>query len=232
MRRFLAAAGLAAAGALTLPGVAAPAAAQAQRDWTRTVVATPEGGFRMGNPAARVKLVEYLSLTCPHCAEFAQASEASLFSNYVRSGRVSVEYRNFILTAPDVAAATLARCATPRAYFAMSQELLRTQPQWTAGMNSLTPAQRAQLRGLQPLALVQRLVPVLGLDRIAARHGLTPAAQRDCLASQANLDRLENGVRAASELGVQGTPTFFINGARAHAHSWEELEPLIRQAGG
>ena len=232
MRHLLAAAGLAAGAVLTIAGAAAPAVGQAQRDWTQTVVATPEGGFRMGNPAARVKLVEYLSLTCPHCAEFAQASEGPLFSNYVRSGRVSVEYRNYILTAPDVAAATLARCATPRAYFAMSQELLRTQRQWTAGMNSLTAAQRTQLRGLQPLALVQRLVPVLGLDRIAARHGLTPAAQRSCLSSQANLDRLEAGVRAASALGVQGTPTFFINGTHAPAHDWSELEPLLRQAGG
>ena len=62
-----------AAAAMALPAAAAPAqrrAGAARLD--PEVVATPEGGFRMGNPDARVKLVEYLSLTCPHCADFAR----------------------------------------------------------------------------------------------------------------------------------------------------------------
>ena len=64
------------------------------RDWLRTAVRTPEGGFRIGNPNARVKVIEYLSLTCPHCAEFAHQGSQRLLQNYVRPGQVSVEYRN------------------------------------------------------------------------------------------------------------------------------------------
>ena len=226
-----------AAAALALPAATAPAqprqgqARQAQRDWTRTVVATPEGGYRMGNPAARVKLVEYVSLTCPHCADFAAQSEARLF-DYVRSGRVSVEYRHFVLNPHDLAAAVLSRCASPAATFAMSQELLRTQRQWLAAAGRMSAAERQRVQAMAPLEAVRHLVPVLGLDRIGARHGLTVAAQRSCVSRQANVDRLIDMAMAAEQLGVAGTPTFLINGRRVEPNSWTEIEALIRQAGG
>ena len=82
-----------------------PPAARPRRDWTRTVVATPEGGFRMGNPNAPVKLVEYGSLTCRHCADFAPGRDAAAGRHAMSaSGKVSYEYRNFILNGLDVAA--------------------------------------------------------------------------------------------------------------------------------
>ena len=124
-------AGLAASLAPLAAGAAQrPGAAAAQRDWTQTVVPTPEGGFRMGNPAASVKVIEYLSLTCPHCAEFAHESGQRLFRTYVGSGRVSVEYRNHVLNGFDLAAALLSRCAAPRQYFAMTHYLLGHQREW------------------------------------------------------------------------------------------------------
>ncbi|HEX2762279.1 MAG TPA: thioredoxin domain-containing protein, partial [Allosphingosinicella sp.] len=80
MKALLAAAALAGAALGSAPADAAPVrrSAPVARDWTRTVVATPEGGFRMGNPAARVKLVEYGSLTCGHCAAFSRAGVGTL----------------------------------------------------------------------------------------------------------------------------------------------------------
>jgi protein-disulfide isomerase len=199
-----------------------------RRDWTQTVARTPEGGFRMGNPDAPVKVVEYLSLTCPHCAEFAHQGGERLFQQYVRSGRVSVEYRNYVLNAYDLAAAFVSRCASPRQYFNMSHELLGTQPRWMGRMQTLTDAQRAELRGLAPLQAMQRIVAMLGLDAVAARHGLTPAAQRTCLADQAALDRIGEMQQAAQRLGVTGTPTFLINGQLAQVNTWAAIEPLLR----
>ena len=61
-------------------------AAPAGTDWTTTVVATPEGGMRMGNPDAPVKLVEFASMTCHVCKEFAEESSPALEQNYVKSG--------------------------------------------------------------------------------------------------------------------------------------------------
>jgi len=199
-----------------------------RRDWTDTAERTPEGGFRMGNPQARVKVIEYLSLTCPHCAQFAHEGGQRLFQHYVRSGRVSVEYRNFYLNGVDIAAALLSRCARPREYFSMTHALLGSQPQWMGRINAITPAQRAELAGLAPIEVAQRLISMLGLDAIGARHGITPAIRQSCL-TQANLDQLERMNAASTAAGVTGTPAFVINGRLAgHIHDWAALEPLLR----
>src|SRR5687768_7876747 len=86
-------------------------------DWSQTVTQTQEGGYLMGNPDAPVKLIEYASLTCPHCKSFAEEATASLRDTYVRSGQVSWEFRNFLLGAPDVALSMLSRCQPPAAFF-------------------------------------------------------------------------------------------------------------------
>ena len=198
------------------------------RNWVETAVRTPEGGFRVGNPNARIKVVEYLSLTCPHCAEFAHQAGESLFQDYVRSGRVSVEYRNYVLNAYDLAAAFITRCAAPREYFSMSHELLGTQPRWMGRMQSLTDAQRSELRSLPPLQAMQRIVAMLGLEAVATRHGISPARQRTCLADQAALDQIGAMHQAAEGAGVTGTPTFFINGQMAPVNNWAGIEPLLR----
>ncbi|HEX8262031.1 MAG TPA: thioredoxin domain-containing protein, partial [Allosphingosinicella sp.] len=140
----LALAGLAAAAP---NAAAAPArkAAPTAVDWGRTVVATPEGGFRMGNPNARVKLVEYGSLTCGHCAAFSRQGMAPLVATYVKSGRVSYEYRNFILNGLDVAASLVARCGGPARFFPVADKFYATQPQWMGRVSALTAAQKAQL---------------------------------------------------------------------------------------
>jgi protein-disulfide isomerase len=198
------------------------------RNWLQTASRTPEGGFRIGNPNARVKVVEYLSLTCPHCAEFAHAGGERLFQNYVRSGRVSVEYRNYVLNGYDLAAAFLTRCASPTEYFSMSHELLATQPRWMGRMQGLTEAQRNELRGLPQLQAMQRIVTLLGLEAVATRHGIRPAEQRTCLANQAGLDQIGTMRQAADAAGVTGTPTFVINGQMANVNTWAAIEPLLR----
>jgi protein-disulfide isomerase len=200
-----------------------------RRNWTETAARTPEGGFRMGNPDAPVKVIEYLSLTCPHCAEFAAQGGERLFQSYVRNGRVSIEYRNYTLNGFDLAAAFLSRCASPREYFNMTHYLLGHQPQWMGRMQALTDAQRAELRAMSPIQAMQRLALMLGLDAIAARHGITPAQQRACLADQAALDRIGTLMQTArSQHNVSGTPTFVINGAVVPANSWAGIEPLLR----
>ncbi len=210
---------------------AAPAPAQAQRDWTQVVSATAEGGFRMGNPNAPIKVVEYLSLTCPHCADFAQAAAPSLIRNYVRGGQVSLEYRNFVLNAYDLAATFLSRCAAPQDYFALNHAILAEQGRWMGRIDALTDAQRRELQGVQPIQGMQRIVAWTGLDAIAARHGISAAEARACLSDQAALDRIIELREAGSRLGVDGTPSFAINGRlAAGVHDWASLEPLLGAA--
>jgi protein-disulfide isomerase len=227
--------------ALALAGMAAaaPAAdaaparsAAAQADWTRTVVATAEGGFRMGNPAARVKLVEYGSLTCGHCAAFAKEGMASLVGSYVKSGKVSYEYRNYVLNGLDVAATLVARCGGPSRFFPVADKFYATQPQWMGRVSALSAAQKAQLNALPESQRLGRLAEIVGLTGIAAQHGISPAQSKACLADQAALGRLGKMAEAASAQGVQGTPTFFLNGANIGTHSWSTLEPILRESAG
>lgn len=210
--------------ALALPGAAS---AQAQRDWTQVVSQTPEGGFRMGNPQAPVRVVEFLSLTCPHCAEFSRQGAPQLM-NYVRSGRVSIEYRNFVLNGLDLAAAFLSRCASPQRYFPLTHAILAAQGQWIGRMQALSEAQQQAMRGQPPLETMRRVVAASGLDALAARYGLNPEQQRACLSNQAGLDRVIEMQQAGSRYGVNGTPTFAINGRIVSANTWPAIEPLLR----
>ena len=220
--------------ALAFAGLASAPAGQAvaQADWARTVVATPEGGFRMGNPAAKVKLVEYGSLTCGHCAAFAREGMSSLVGRYVKSGKVSYEYRNFVLNGLDVAATLVARCGGPARFFPVADKFYATQPQWMGRVSALTAAQKAQLSALPDNQRLARLAEMVGLTGLAAQHGIGPAQSKRCLADPAALDGLGKMAEAASAKGVAGTPTFFLNGANIGTHSWATLEPILRESAG
>jgi protein-disulfide isomerase len=210
---------------------AAPAAKAAPSDWTRVVSITPEGGFRMGNPNAAVKVVEYGSLTCPHCAEFSEAAKAPLAAQ-VRTGKMSFEFRNLVLNGVDLTAALLARCAGPANFFRLTDSLFASQKQWTGKIGAMTQAQRDQMQALPDNQKFGRLAAIAGLMPLAAQAGVPAQKASACLADKSGVDRLLQMAQAAQALGVNGTPTFFVNGAKVHAHDWAELLPSIRNAGG
>jgi protein-disulfide isomerase len=199
-----------------------------RRDWTNATARTPEGGLLLGNPSARVKLVAYMSLTCPECAAFTAQGMPHLI-DHVRIGRVSLEYRNFYRDGVDIAAAMLSRCAEPERYFQLTYNLYREQRNWLGRVNGLTAEQRQQLTGLSPLQTAQLLVPWLGLDAIANRYGVTARDIPTCL-TQANFDQLKTVHEAGTAAGVQSTPTFFINGVRQEGATWATLDPQLRAA--
>ena len=220
---------LALAAALAAAPAAAPAASVAapQRDWAGTIVATPEGGFRMGNPAAATRIVEYVSLTCPHCRLFT-AEGAPALVEQVRSGRLSFEIRPFPLDIVAAAAAQLNRCAAPAQGFALNDAILGGQDDIFARLDALSQEQIAAILALSGSEQRQRVAAVTGIDAIAARHGLDAAAARTCLADQAAADRLAAIKAEAEAIGVQGTPSFTINGVlQPNVHDWATLAPLI-----
>ncbi|MEO5774364.1 MAG: thioredoxin domain-containing protein [Sphingomicrobium sp.] len=201
------------------------------RDWTRLVVATPEGGFRMGNPNAKVKLVEYGSLTCPHCRHFATTSAAPLAAS-VRSGKVSYEFRNMVLNGIDMAATLVARCGGTRSFFPTVSDLYGTQPVWVGRAGRMTDAEKQELNGLSDAQRLARIARIAGIVQIGARHGIAPAAASRCLSDPSALNRLGKMYEAAMARGVDSTPTFFINGEIARVDDWAAIEPLLKKAGG
>lgn len=211
---------------------AKPAAkAQAVRDWSRTVAATAEGGVRMGNPAAPVKLVEYGSLACPHCRHFEETGYRPLVQSYVRTGKVSYEFRIFLINGPDIAISLLARCAAPARFFPMSELVYATQPQWEKRITDMSDAAKAELETLTDQQRIVRFAEIGGLPQIAIHFGVTPARARQCLADPDATKRLVDMTKAAMDNGITHTPTFLINGKITDAATWEELEPLLQQAG-
>lgn len=219
--------------ALCLTPVAASAAKPAPvRDWSRTVVATPEGGFRMGNPNAKVRLIEYGSLACPHCRHFEETGYKPLVQQYVRSGRVSYEFRNFLLNAPDISISLLAHCAGPAKFFPMSEVVFTTQSQWQAKLAGLTDAQKAEIEKMTNAQAIARFAELGGFPQIAARFGVAAARARQCLADPNGLDRLLTMTKTAQDAGINHTPTFLINGKEVDAATWEQLEPELKAAGG
>lgn len=205
----------------------APAAAQTQRDWTRTVVRTPEGGFRMGNPNAAVKLVEFGSIACPHCAHFSADAAAALRSRYVRSGRVSFEYRPFVIFPTDPGAFMLLDCLGPSGFFPTAEQLYGAQAAWSARFRSLPDGEVERLAALPALEQAAALARAAGLDQYFRDRGMSAAQVDACLADQARLDRIAEATRRASAAGVQGTPSFMINGRLVGSQDWSTLEPML-----
>jgi len=231
MRLRAIAAALAAAALLAVPA-ASPAqrgrAATAQRDWSLVAVRTTEGGVRIGNPAAPVKLVEYGSITCPHCAEFSAEASTALRTRHVRSGRVSWEYRPYLIFPTDPAAFMLLNCLPPSRFFPAAERLYATQRQWVGRVQALPSAELERLQGLAPMPMSTALIRAGGLDAFFRARGLTAAQVNACLADRAGLQRLGAVTQHAGELGVQGTPTFLINGRLVGSLDWARLEPMLR----
>lgn len=203
-------------------------------DWTEIVSETPEGGFRMGNPEAPVKLVEYGSLSCSHCAEFAEQAGTALRENYVKTGRVSWEFRPFLLFPSDPGVTMLLRCQGASPFFQLSDQLYAEQASWLGALQraAAPPGVEAQLQSMSARQRSATLVKMAGLDEFFRGRGMPQARIDSCLADQKALDDLlARTDRANKEEGVQGTPTFFINGSVVpNAASWAALEPALRSA--
>ena len=213
---------------------ASPSASAATKgkDWTQVTTTTPEGGFRMGNPDAKVKLVEYASLTCPHCKDFHAEAADKIKAAYVATGNVSYEYRNFVLNGPDLAATLLARCQGPTPFFNLVGAFYATQGEWTAPFMKMTNADGARIGALAQDKQAAELAKLGQLDGFMRARGMTKAKFDQCLADPVALKQLTDMQQRASTIdGVNGTPTFFINGVKmTEAGSWANLEPKLKAA--
>jgi protein-disulfide isomerase len=207
---------------------AAPKAGATQ-DWTRVVAMTPGGGFRMGNPKAKVAILEYGSLTCPHCRHFAETALKPLITGYVRSGKASYEFRSFILNGIDVAATLVARCGGPAHFFPIAEQLYATQPAW---VGKVTDDQQQRLQAMPEGEMMLNIARITGVVGVAASHGVAPARAEACAKSEPAAEQLAKMAQAANDRGVTGTPTFFINGEKVPAYDWATLEPFLKKAGG
>jgi len=111
--------------------------------WADVVNETSAGGYLMGNPNATVKLLEVGSLSCPHCQKFEEEGVPPLVDKYVKTGKVSWEFRPYIIHGPiDMAANLVIRCNGLKTFFPLSQALYKDQPLWLAKVEADLPKHR------------------------------------------------------------------------------------------
>ncbi len=217
------------AGPVKKHAVALPARA----DWLSVVVATPAGGFRQGNPAAKVKLLEFGSLTCPHCAAFAREHVPILRAKYVATGKVSYEYRPFLLNGVDFAPSLLVECQSPPAALALIEAFYATQATWTAPFTKPVPDDvQKKFSALPQQAQIAAFAQYGGLDKVMRTRGMAPAQFTACLSDAKGIAKL-NAVRddANKNYGLTAVPTFVINGKTVvDVYDWAALQPKLDAA--
>ena len=168
----------------TAPGVTLPSGAAAE-----LMEPGPLGEQAVGNANAPVTIIEYASMTCPHCAQFHEQVYPELKKKYVDTGKVRFIFREFPLDPLAAAGSMLARCAGKDKYFPMIEALFAQQKDW------------AVQKPLQPLFAIAR------------QAGFTQQSFDECLANQEVLSGIEETRKRATEkFKVTSTPTFFING--------------------
>lgn len=205
-------------------------------DWSTIVAETPEGGFVMGNPKAGVKLVEFGSMTCPHCREFDEAAMKPLIDNYVKTGRVSFEFRNYVRDPYDMAASVVARCAGPSGFFGFTRQLYADQPEWIAKAQSADPAKVQALSALPPAQQLGEVAKLAGFPEYAAMRGLPSAKLNACLADPNTPTKLVQMQTDATTTypDFAGTPSFLVNGKmleiKAGSSPWSQVETALKSA--
>ncbi|GGB28643.1 hypothetical protein GCM10011380_17850 [Sphingomonas metalli] len=215
---------------------AAPVAAvpaPAGKSWTEVVTKTEEG-YRMGNPNAPIKLVEYGARSCPTCGAFAREGFQPLTEKYVASGKVSFEFRDFLVHgAPDLALALLGTCGDPATFFPILEQTYANQNQFLDKLQGLTPQQQQTIQGQPPLQAITTIADAIGAVDFVKQRGIPEAKARQCLSNQAKMDAVAKPTETASAAGtVTGTPTFILNGETVpNVVRWSQLEEALKRAG-
>ncbi len=184
--------------------------------------AGPLGDMVLGDEKAPVTIIEYASMTCPHCAHFHETAYPELKKRYIDTGKVRFIFREFPLDQLAAAGFMLARCSAQTVGSAPSNpEVAKSAAQRYYAMIETLFAQQKEW-------VVQR--PLQPLLAIAKQAGLSEQSFNECLKNQQLLDGIEDvRSRASQKLGVNSTPTFFINGKKfPGALTIQDIEKAIQ----
>jgi protein-disulfide isomerase len=148
------------------------------------------GEVFLGDPNAPVTIIEYASLTCPHCAAFHKETLPGLKARYIDAGKVKLSFRDFPLDENAVRASMLAHCAGPERYYRFLDVFFAQQASWSGARD-----------------------PVAALKQLAKLGGMSEEAATTCLADRSIEDAILRARLEGSEKhGVRSTPSFIIDG--------------------
>jgi protein-disulfide isomerase len=214
----------------------AKVAAPAGKQWVDVVSKTADGGYQIGNPDAKIKLVEYASVTCSHCAEFDEEGYEPLLADYVGTGQVSLEIRNFLLNPYDIPISILTRCSGPDAYLALTQQFYQNQRPVLDAMSKVDPAIIEAAMKLPETERYVAMAQAMGIMDFFKARGVSEDQAKACLAdTNAPKELLAMTEKASGELKVTGTPSFFLNGQliamTPQPSVWTQVKTRLQEAG-
>jgi protein-disulfide isomerase len=168
----------------------------------------PLGDRVLGKATAPVTVIEYVSLTCPHCANFEKTLFPRMKKEFIDTGKVRYIVREFPIGRTAGTAAIVNRCAPEDKYFFLLNQFLTRQPEWVS-------------QEVRPDAIFS----------VAKASGMTRETFDKCLSNQVIIDSLTEVKQRGRQFGVIGTPTFFINGRKAQGEvTFDEIKAMIEQA--
>ena len=172
----------------------------------QTVLALSKDDRILGNPGAPITIIEYASLTCPHCAHFTNEVLPELKKKWIDTGKAKLVLRDYPLDEPALRAAMIARCAPPDRYYAYIDTFFGSQEKWVTARDYRD-----------------------ALARLVKLGGMSREEFDNCLKNTALENKIvEDRLIASKELDVNSTPTFFINGTKfTGAPTVEEFDKAL-----
>ena len=164
----------------------------------------------LGDPDAPVTMIEYASMTCPHCATFHQETLPKLKENFIEPGRVKLVFRHYPLDQRAMRASLLAECFEGKRFFSMLDILFKQQQGWARADN--------------PDQHFRKLAGMAGLDGDTVNGCLNDDSTRDNI--------LRRQLKARRDADVRSTPSFLIDGETVAGNpGYEALAKKLRNAG-
>lgn len=196
-------------------------------DWQTTIKRT-ERGHLIGNPEAKTQLVEFISYTCPHCADFAVQGEPAIELALLMPGKIGVEVRPVIRNALDLTVSLLVQCGDPAGFKDRHRAFMLSQNEWL-GKAANAPQSQQAIWGRGDKASRMNAANALGLSAMLAKQGQSLAMLDACVMDDVAARQLLDNSRADyAEFGVPGTPSFAMDGKLLNeVHSWPALYPVL-----
>jgi len=198
-------------------------------NWSATVART-DGGHVLGNPAAKTKVTEFVSYTCPHCANFERESNGPIKLAWVQPGKVAVEVRHIVRDPIDLTAAMLTNCGAKEKFFQNHTMFMQSQDTWLGKAQLALPSQRQRWSNGTMPSRWRAIASDLGFYEMMESRGYSRAQIDQCLGDEAAARRIaEQSESNGTKFGIRSTPSFVLNDKLlSGVHSWAELQAAVK----
>jgi len=168
------------------------------------------GDIVYGDPDAPVAVIEYASLTCPHCATFANSIFPNIKKEFIDTGKIKFIYRNYIFNGSDMMASTVARCRDMETTRRLMKVFFTRQGEW---------ARDPDLNG--------------ALASLVRRNANMSRSEFDrCASDREQMANLTKMTKSAVEFKVTSTPTIFVDGVAVDDYRWDNMKKVLDKATG